>query len=118
MGLLSIMAAKAGAKEVFAVEATSMSQHARKIVEANGLSDVIKVLQGTVETVQLPCKVDVIISEWMGKALLFGNMFESVLVARDRFLKADGSMFPSHAKLLLAPVGPEKRLKEKWASWN
>ena len=31
-------------------------------------------------------------------------MFDSVLVARDRWLKESGAMFPSHAKMYLAPI--------------
>lgn len=116
-GILSIFAAKAGAKQVFAVEATDMAVRARKIVEANGLGEVIHVLQGTVESVELPCKVDVIVSEWMGYILLRESMLDSVLVARDRFLKPGGSMFPSHATLYLAPIGQLKALEDKWATW-
>jgi len=111
--ILSIFAAKAGAKKVFAVEATDMAIRSRKIVEAQGLSDVIQVLQGTVETITLPCKVDVIVSEWMGYFLLRESMLDSVLVARDRFLKPGGSLFPSHATLYLAPVGSVKACRDK-----
>ena len=32
----------------------------------NGLSDVVEVIEGRVENLELPEKVDVIISEWMG----------------------------------------------------
>lgn len=117
-GILSIMAAKVGARKVFAVEATEMAKRARKIIEANGYASTIEVLQGTIETVQLPCKVDVIISEWMGYLLLRESMLDSVLVARDRFLKPGGAMFPSHAVLYLAPVGPMKVLREKWTTYE
>lgn len=116
--ILAIFAARAGAKHVFAVEATDMADRARTIVEANGLGSKITVLQGTVETVELPCKVDVIVSEWMGYILLRESMLDSVLVARDRFLKPDGAMFPSHATLYLAPVGQLKALKDKWTTWE
>merc|ERR1719277_1899982 len=51
--ILSMFAARAGAKQVFAVEATDMAARAKRIVEANQLADVIVVLQGTVETVTL-----------------------------------------------------------------
>ena len=47
--------------------------------------------------------MDVIVSEWMGYLLIYESMLRSVIVARDRFLKPDGHMFPSHAKLYLAP---------------
>lgn len=37
-GILAIFAAKAGAKTVYAVEATAMAKHARTLVESNGVS--------------------------------------------------------------------------------
>ena len=36
--------------------------------------------------------------------LLRESMLDSVLVARDRFLAPGGSLFPSHARLYLAPM--------------
>ena len=103
-GILAIWAAQNGAKKVYAVEATYMATHARKLIKANGLDHIIEVLQSTVEEVELPEKVDVIISEWMGYFLLRESMFDSVIVARDRWLKEGGAMFPSHAKMYLAPI--------------
>ncbi len=46
--------------------------------------------------------MDIIISEWMGYFLLRESMLDSVLVARDRFLKPGGALYPSHARLYLA----------------
>ena len=43
-----------------------MATHARTLIAANGLSEVIEVYQCAAEEMQLPEKVDVIISEWMG----------------------------------------------------
>ncbi|MEW5299181.1 MAG: hypothetical protein WDW36_002221 [Sanguina aurantia] len=103
-GILAIFAAKAGAKKVYAVEATSMALNARKLVEANKLDGVIEVIQGTIETITLPEKVDIIISEWMGYFLLRESMLDSVLVARDRFLKPGGALYPSHANMYLVPI--------------
>lgn len=36
-GILAIFAAKAGARQVYAVEATSMAKHAAALVKANGV---------------------------------------------------------------------------------
>ena len=116
--ILSIMAARAGARQVFAVEATDMAERARKIVEGNGLSGVIRVIQGTVDTISLPCEVDVLVSQWMGYFLLRESMLDRVLAARDRFLKPGGSMFPSHATPYLAPLVKVKAIAEKWATWE
>jgi predicted RNA methylase len=60
---------------------------AEAIVEANGLGHVITVIKGRIEDVELPERVDVIVSEWMGFYLLHENMLPSVLCARDRWLK-------------------------------
>ncbi|KAL3156498.1 hypothetical protein ABBQ38_000798 [Trebouxia sp. C0009 RCD-2024] len=103
-GILAIFAAQAGAKTVYAVEATSMAKHARKLVEAHQLGHVVKVIQGVIETVNIPEKVDIIISEWMGYFLLRESMLDSVLVARDKFLKPGGALYPSHARLYFAPI--------------
>jgi protein arginine N-methyltransferase 1 len=94
----------AGARKVYAIEATSMSQHARRLVQQNGMQDVVVVLEGYMEKTELPEKVDVIISEWMGYFLLREAMFDSVLAARDSWLKPGGAMFPSHASLRMAPL--------------
>ena len=63
--------------------------------------DVIEVIQGTVETVSLPEKVDIIVSEWMGYFLMRESMLDSVIVARDKFLKEGGSLYPSHCRMLM-----------------
>ena len=96
--IFSFMAARDGARLVFAREATDM--------------------QGTVETILLMCEVDVIVSEWMGHLLLRESMLGSVLVACDRFLLLGGSLFPSHATLHLAPLSKAKAVAEKRATWE
>lgn len=48
---------------------------------------VITVLKGKIEEIELPvASVDIIISEWMGYFLLFENMLNTVLYARDKWL--------------------------------
>eukprot|EP00967_Tisochrysis_lutea_P156452 scaffold315300_cov39-Tisochrysis_lutea.AAC.1 len=51
-GVLAIWAAMAGARVVFAVEATSMAKNARRLAEANGVSHIIQVFQGYMEQVR------------------------------------------------------------------
>eukprot|EP00984_Skeletonema_dohrnii_P023544 scaffold12634_cov196-Skeletonema_dohrnii-CCMP3373.AAC.1 len=49
--------------------------------------------------------VDIIISEWMGYFLLRESMLDSVIRARDMFLKPkSGILLPSHATMLIAPI--------------
>jgi predicted RNA methylase len=69
-GILSLLCARAGARAVYAVEASPMAEHLRDIVERNGFAGVITVLQSVMEETALPEQVDVVISEWMGFHLL------------------------------------------------
>ena len=115
-GVLSMLCARAGARVVYAVEASGMATAARRIVEANGLSHVVQVHQGLVEDVVLPEKVDVLVSEWMGFYLLNEGMLDSVLAARDAHLKAGGVLLPPVARLLLAPVQLDRSELDFWKS--
>lgn len=106
-GVLSLWAAKAGASKVFACEFTDMAKFARQMVESNGLTDIVEVMQCSAEELNLPCKVDIIISEWMGYLLLRESMLDSVIRARDKWMKEDGSMYPSFATMYFAPISFE-----------
>ncbi|KAG6502832.1 hypothetical protein ZIOFF_035120 [Zingiber officinale] len=123
-GILAIWCAQAGARRVYAVEATNMAVHARELAKGNDVGDIVEVIQGSMEEVVLPEKVDVIISEWMGYFLLRESMFDSVICARDRWLKPDGVMYPSHAQMWMAPIrsgiGEKKEndLESAMSDWN
>jgi len=112
-GILAIFCAKAGASRVYAVEASNLADWTELVMASNGLSGVVKVLKGRIEELVLPEKVDIIISEWMGLFLIFESMLESLLFARDNWLKPDGLMMPTHASIHLAPVSMEDYYSEK-----
>ncbi|OCF35227.1 protein arginine N-methyltransferase 3 [Kwoniella heveanensis BCC8398] len=117
-GILSMLAAKAGAKHVYAIEASRLAVKARENINKNGFSDKITVIQGKVEDIELPVKtVDVIVSEWMGYMLLYESMLDSVLVARDRFLAPSGLMAPSQTRLVLSAITGDRVWKERVAFW-
>lgn len=103
---------------MYAVEATSMASMARTAVEANGLADKVTVIEGKMEDVTLPEKVDIIISEWMGYLLLRESMLDSVIFARDKWLNEGGSLYPSHARLFLAGVTAPEQTQAKQNSFE
>ncbi|KAJ9563453.1 hypothetical protein OSB04_008613 [Centaurea solstitialis] len=117
-GILSIFCAQAGAKRVYAVDASEIALQANEVVKANNLSDKIIVLHGRVEDVQIDEEVDVIISEWMGYMLLYESMLGSVIVARDRWLRPGGLILPSNAVLYMAPVTHPDRYAESIDFWR
>lgn len=108
-GILSLFCARAGARKVFAVDNSDIAQRAKQIVAQNGYQEKVEVIRGKVEDFHTQRligqeKVDVIISEWMGYGLLFEGMLDSVLRARDLYLKEDGFMVPSHCTLRMVPI--------------
>eukprot|EP00928_Gymnodinium_smaydae_P087805 TRINITY_DN72001_c0_g1_i1.p1 TRINITY_DN72001_c0_g1~~TRINITY_DN72001_c0_g1_i1.p1 ORF type:complete len:380 (-),score=74.81 TRINITY_DN72001_c0_g1_i1:106-1245(-) len=119
-GLLAILAARAGASRVVAVEASRMAHFLPKIVAANVPAGVVEVKECRAEELELEpdAKVDVIVSEWMGYFLLFENMLPSVLAVRDRYLKKGGQMLPSKCRLKLAPLEDKSWRPSKVDFWN
>lgn len=55
-GILAIWSAQAGARKVYAVEATNMAAHARTLVAGNGMEHIVEVIEGSVEEITLPEK--------------------------------------------------------------
>ncbi|CAF0731587.1 unnamed protein product [Adineta steineri] len=117
-GILSMFAAKAGAKLVYAVDACpTICGLAKELIQNNGLQDHIQVINKRVEDIEkFDHTIDIIISEWMGFYLFHESMLESVIYARDHFLHSslqndDNTpepsesivIFPSHAYLYCAP---------------
>ncbi|EPE09154.1 hnrnp arginine n-methyltransferase [Ophiostoma piceae UAMH 11346] len=117
--ILSMFAVKAGAKHVIGVDMSTIIFKAREIVEQNGMSDKITLIQGKMEEVKLPFDhVDIIISEWMGYFLLYESMLDTVLYARDRYLAKDGLIFPDKATIFAAGIEDGDYKDEKIGFWD
>lgn len=68
-------------------------------------------IKGKVEDVEIPAellndegKVDIIVSEWMGYCLFYEAMINTVIYARNRWLKPDGLIFPDRASLHVCAI--------------
>lgn len=142
-GVLSCFAALAGARRVYAVEASDMADHCARIVASDArLRNVVKVIKGRVESDATRREIledlslenlsleemtdarvfDVLVSEPMGTMLLNERMIESFLIARDIFLKPEGGvMFPRAARMHCAPyedAALRDEIKNKAAFWT
>lgn len=118
-GILSMFAVKAGAKHVIGVDMSTIIEKAREIVEVNGMSSKITLLQGKMEEVELPFpKVDIILSEWMGYFLLYESMLDTVLYARDKYLATGGLIFPDKATIYMAGIEDGDYKDEKIGFWD
>jgi len=141
-GVLSCFAALAGARRVYAVEASDMADHCARLVASDArLRDVVKVIKGRVESEATRREIledlskgvsksqltdsrvfDVLVSEPMGTMLLNERMIESFLIARDVFLKPrGGAMFPRAARMHCAPyedAALRDEIENKAAFWT
>jgi type I protein arginine methyltransferase len=118
-GILSMFAAKAGAARVISVDASDIIDKARENVISAGLASTITLIKGKMEEVTLPVdSVDIIVSEWMGYALLFEAMLPSVLWARDRYLKPDGLLVPGACNMWVAPVADGDYVLDNVGFWR
>jgi len=118
-GILSMFAAKAGASHVFGIDMSNIIDQAHKIIDANGFSDVITLVKGKLEEAELPIQqFDIIISEWMGYFLLYESMLDTVLLARDKYLKPGGLIFPDNASMWICAIEDQDYKEDKINFWD
>ncbi|XP_075423313.1 protein arginine N-methyltransferase 3 isoform X2 [Ascaphus truei] len=118
-GILSLFAAKAGAKRVIGVDQSEIIYQTMDIVRLNKMENIISLVKGRIEEVDLPVeKVDIIISEWMGYFLLFESMFDSVIYAKEKYLAEGGAVYPDTSNISLVAVCDELKHSCKIAFWD
>lgn len=117
-GILAFLAVQAGARKVYAVEQGDIIKDAEKLAEINGLADSIVFIKGRSDKIELPEKVDVIISEILGSFGLDESVFKFKTDARRRFLKSGGRLVPSWLELYVVPVESEAIWKEHIGFWG
>ncbi len=103
-GILSLFAARAGARRVYAVECTPIARLAARLAQVNGLSDTVQIIEAPIESVTLPERVDVIVSEWLGTIGVDENLLGLVLTARDRWLRSPDRVLPRRITAWMAPA--------------
>ncbi|RHY83628.1 hypothetical protein DYB26_000079 [Aphanomyces astaci] len=114
-GILAYFAIKAGAKRVYAVELSAMAECARKLMNHNGMANKVVVIKGKMEDVELPEKVDIVISEPMGFFLVHERMLETYVLGRSKWMKPGGLMFPSTGTMFVCPFTDDSIYQEQMA---
>jgi type I protein arginine methyltransferase len=118
-GILSMFAIQAGAKHCYGVDCSSIIDQAKLIIDKNGFSDSITLIQGKVEEIELPVNsVDILVSEWMGYFLLYESMLDTVLFARDKWLVKDGIIFPDKATMYMSAIEDGAVKRDRIDFWN
>src|SRR5687768_17008994 len=103
-GILAMAAARAGARKVYAIEAGPVGPVAQKLFAANGLADRIELVAGYSTDIDLPERVDVLVTETFGNSPLSEEVLEIVVDARTRLLKPDARVVPGSVRVFGTPV--------------
>ena len=102
-GILAAFASRQGAAQVYAVDHSSIIEHARELAAENGIENVdFEDVHST--KLFLDDQVDVILHEQMGDFLFDEAMVPNVCDLRDRLLKPGGLILPSQFELYCEPM--------------
>lgn len=104
-GILACLAARAGARQVFAVDAAEIVEVAREVVRRSGLRDRVRVVHADLAQVSVEASVDVVVTETFGALALAEGAARDVDACCARNLGPDGVVIPSAIELWFAPVG-------------
>jgi protein arginine N-methyltransferase 1 len=116
-GIFALLASRAGARRVYAIETEDVVHVASQLAAANGLADRIEFIQNDSRRTELPERVNVIISDIRGVLPLYDHAISSIEDARRRFLAAGGVLIPQQDILKVALIeAPDyyRRLRSPW----
>ncbi len=99
-GVLAVAAARAGARRVYAVEASDIAEVAERVFAINGVQDRVVLIPGWSRQIELPEPADLLISEIIGSEPLEEEILETTLDARRRLLAPEARLIPSRLTLL------------------
>jgi SAM-dependent methyltransferase len=117
-GVLAILACRAGARRVFAVERGHIADVAAMLVDANGCAGRVDVLHARSQDVGLPEPASVLVTETLGNLGFDEQILASVLDARQRLLTPDARIIPARVALFAAPVDAARVYEREVASWS
>jgi type II protein arginine methyltransferase len=112
-GLLAMMAARLGARQVYTCEAIDLiADTARKIVRRNGYEDRVLVIGKHSNSVRLgddmPARADILVHEIFSSDLLGEHLLSALEDAKRRLLKPDAKVLPAAGSIMIALVGGEE----------
>jgi SAM-dependent methyltransferase len=108
-GVLSLFAAQAGARRVYAVEREPVAGLIERLARENGCADRIQVLRCDARELELPGRVRVLVSDVRGVLPLAGDGLALLAALADRFLEIGGALIPLRDEISLAPWGRRSR---------
>lgn len=120
-GIMSLLALRAGARRVHAVEMDAAVWLARDIAVANGYGDKLVVHHGSSFDLTLDEPADVIVADLRGSTPLFGQNVAAMEDAKRRLLAPKGVLIPARDRLFVALAETEAHrhgLERGWAAFE
>lgn len=102
--VLAMAAARAGARRVYAIEASAFADVAERIIEANGYADRVTVVRGWSSEISLPERADLLVSEIIGNDPLGEGALRYMPDAVMRLLKPSARILPARLAVMAAMV--------------
>jgi len=102
-GVLAMLAARAGAERVIAVESMDVANLARALVAHNGLAERVEVVRDDLRALFPMTQVDLIVSDCIGRFLVDDQMIAAMQRAFT-WLRPGGHVIPADITLIVAPV--------------
>jgi Ribosomal protein L11 methyltransferase (PrmA) len=103
-GVLAIAAARAGARHVYAVEASDIADVAERVFAANGVEDRVTLIRGWSRETELPELADLLVAEVIGNEPFEEEILETTFDARRRLLKPGARLIPNTLELMARPI--------------
>jgi type I protein arginine methyltransferase len=116
--VFSLLACRAGARRVFAIEIDDSIDYARKLAAANGFADRIEFFQSDSRKTELPARANVIVSDIRGAMPLHDHAIPSLEDARQRLLAPGGIMIPQRDTLKAAVIEAAEYYAELTSPWR
>lgn len=117
-GVFSLLACRAGARRVFAIESDDSIQFARQLAATNGFTDHIEFFQSDSRKTELPERVNVIVSDIRGVLPLHDHAIPSLEDARQRLLAQGGIMIPQRDTLKAAVIEAQEYYSRLISPWQ
>ncbi|AKV00809.1 Protein arginine N-methyltransferase 1 [Labilithrix luteola] len=103
-GIFSLLAVRAGAARVHAVDLNPALWLVPELARANGVGDKIVIHHGSSLEIEPPEQVDVIVSDMRGVTPLCSDHVNAIRDARARWLKPGGTLIPTRDRLFVGLV--------------
>ena len=117
-GVFALLACKAGARAVYAIDENGVVEFGRHLAAVNGYSDRIHFMRGDSRQIHLPERVNVIVSDLRGVLPLYSHVVGTLEDARARFLAEGGRLIPERDVLCVAVVQLAKPYQELTNAWR